>query len=106
MSTTRISPWGMRKLTSMRLFFIQAFVPAARNLQYMNRRMRPLALIAIVGFPLYFYIWNDLFPQPYENLPLRLAGSALFIPLLFSNRWPARIKKFLPYYWYAAVVYS
>ena len=96
----------MRKLMSIRLFFIQAFVPAARNLQYMNRRMRPLALIAIVGFPLYFYIWSDLFPQPYENLPLRLVGSALFIPILFSNRWPARIKKFLPYYWYATVVYS
>uniref|UniRef100_S0DF99 Putative sensor histidine-kinase response regulator n=1 Tax=termite gut metagenome TaxID=433724 RepID=S0DF99_9ZZZZ len=106
MSTTRISPWGIRKLMSIRLFFAQAFVPAARNLQYMNRRMRPLALLAIVGFPLYFYIWHDLFPQPYENLPLRLVGSALFIPILFSSRWPARAKKFLPYYWYATVVYA
>jgi signal transduction histidine kinase len=96
----------MRKLMAIRLFFAQAFVPAARNLRYMHRRMRPLALIAIVGFPLYFYIWHDLFPQPYENLPLRLVGSALFIPILFSNRWPAPAKKFLPYYWYATVFYS
>jgi signal transduction histidine kinase len=106
MSTTRIPPWGIRKLASIRPLLAQSFVPAARNLQYMSRRMRPFALIAIVGFPLYFYIWHSLFPQPYENLPLRLVGSALFIPILFSNRWPARTRQFLPYYWYATIFYS
>lgn len=68
--------------------------------------MRPFALIAIIGFPLYYFIWHDLFPQPYENLPLRMVGSALFIPIVFSNRWPARAKRFLPYYWYATIFYS
>jgi signal transduction histidine kinase len=106
MSTTRIPPWGIRKLASIRPLLAHAFVPAARNLHYMNRRMRPFALIAIIGFPLYFYIWHSIFPQSYENLPLRLTGSALFIPILFSNRWPASIKKFLPYYWYATIFYS
>ncbi|NYH19185.1 sensor histidine kinase [Paraburkholderia bryophila] len=106
MSTTRVSPWGIRKLTSLRPLLAQAFVPARRNLQYMHRRMRPFAIVAIVGFPLYFYIWHDLFPQAYENLPLRLVGSALFIPMLFSEHWPAQLKKFMPYYWYATVFYS
>nr|WKF59099.1 CAI-1 autoinducer sensor kinase/phosphatase CqsS [Paraburkholderia busanensis] len=96
----------MRKLTSLRAFLAQAFVPAARNLQYMQRRMRPFAAIAIVGFPLYYYIWHNLFPQTYENLPLRLVGSALFVPMLFSDRWPTPLKRFLPYYWYATVFYS
>jgi two-component system CAI-1 autoinducer sensor kinase/phosphatase CqsS len=106
MSTTGISPWGIRKLVSLRSLLAQTFVPAGRNLQYMRRRMRPFAMIAIVGFPLYFYVWHALFPQPYENLPLRLVGSALFIPILFSDRWPARTRKFLPYYWYATIFYS
>jgi signal transduction histidine kinase len=106
MSTTRVPRWGFRKLASIRPLLAQAFVPAARNLQYMNRRMRPFALIAIIGFPLYFYIWHNLFPQPYENLPLRLVGSALFVPILFSDRWPARAKRFLPFYWYAVIFYS
>jgi two-component system CAI-1 autoinducer sensor kinase/phosphatase CqsS len=106
MSTTRIPPWGIRKLGAIRPLLARAFVPAARNLQYMSRRMRPLAIIAIIGFPLYFYVWHDLFPQPYENLPLRLIGSAMFVPILFSGRWPERAKRFLPYYWYATIFYS
>jgi signal transduction histidine kinase len=106
MSTTRIPPWGSRKLASIRPLFARAFVPAARNLQYMNRRMRPLSIIAIIGFPLYFYVWHDLFPQPYENLPLRLIGAALFVPILFSGHWPEWAKRFMPYYWYATIFYS
>ncbi|PQV44934.1 HAMP domain-containing sensor histidine kinase [Paraburkholderia sp. BL21I4N1] len=106
MSTTRVSPWGIRKLTSLRALLAQAFVPAGRNLQYMHNRMRPLAIIAVIGFPLYFYVWHDLFPQPYENLPLRIVGSLLFMPMLFAEHWPASLKRFMPYYWYAAVFYS
>lgn len=106
MSTTKIPAWGIRKFASMRLLLTRAFVPAARNLQYMQRRMRPFAVLAIIGFPLYYFFWHQLFPQPYENLPLRLVGSALFVPILFLQRWPPRLKKFLPFYWYATVFYS
>ena len=106
MDATRIPPRGARTLVPIRLFLAQVFAPALRNLQYVSRRMRPFSIIAIVGFPLYYYIWNDLFPQPYENLPLRLVGSALFIPILFSDRWPSWAKKLMPYYWYATIFYS
>jgi two-component system CAI-1 autoinducer sensor kinase/phosphatase CqsS len=59
-----------------------------------------------VGFPLYYYVWKDLFPQPYENLTLRLIGSLLFIPILAFERWPAALKKLLPWYWYFCTLYA
>lgn len=86
--------------------FARAFAPALRNLQYAKRRMRPFALVAIIGFPLYYYIWNVLFPQPYENLTLRVIGSALFVPIVFYDHWPARAKNILPWYWYGVTLYA
>ncbi|RDV00999.1 sensor histidine kinase [Trinickia dinghuensis] len=83
-----------------------AFAPALRNIQYVERRLLPFSILAIVGFPLYFYIWHDLFPQPYENLTLRLIGSVLFVPVLFHRQWPAQAKRYLPYYWYAVILYA
>ena len=106
MSASKTSPWLIRAYASLRARSAHAFAPALRNLQYVKRRMRPLAAIAIVGFPLYYYVWRDLFPQRYESLPLRLVGAALFVPILLFDHWPARAKKWLAWYWYAACLYA
>lgn len=80
--------------------------PAVRNVEYFDRRRQALGIIAIVGFPLYYWVWRDLFPQPYENLSLRLLGSAMFVPLVFSHSWPSRWRRYLPHYWYFALLYA
>lgn len=61
-------------------------------------------LVAVFGFPLYYFVWHDLFPQPYENLPLRLAGAAIFVPIVFAKFWPEPLKRFFPLYWYVALL--
>lgn len=63
-------------------------------------------LIAVFGFPLYYYVWHDLFPQPYENLPLRLVGTAVFVPVVVAKLWPERLKRFFPLYWYFALLFA
>lgn len=80
--------------------------PAVRNVEYFDRRRVALGAIGIVGFPLYYWIWHDVFPQPYENLPLRLIGSALCVPLLFSRHWPTPLRRYLPHVWYFALLYA
>lgn len=82
------------------------FEPALRNLGYFERRLKAFGVIAIVAFPLFHVVWHDLFPQPYENLTLRLVGSALFVPLLFTERWPERARRYLPHYWYFSLLYA
>lgn len=83
-----------------------AFELAIRNVEYFDRRRLALGIIGVVAFPLYYYIWVCLFPQPYENLPMRLFGSALFVPLIFSQYWRRPLRRYLPYLWYFALFYS
>lgn len=80
--------------------------PALRNVAYIERRLTAFAILAIVTFPLYYYVWEYVFPQRYESLTLRLLGSALFVPMLFSRHWPGWMKAWLPYYWYFSLLYS
>jgi signal transduction histidine kinase len=82
------------------------FEPAFRNCAYFERRFYWFSLVAIFGFPLYYLIWHHFYPQSYENLPLRIVGSCLFIPILFKEKWHARLQKIFPYYWYFCITYA
>lgn len=82
------------------------FEPALRNVEYFQRRLSAFAVVGIVMFPLYYAIWHFLFPQPYENLGLRIFGAALFVPIVFSKHWPVSFKRLLPHYWYLVLLYA
>jgi signal transduction histidine kinase len=86
-----------------KLFCAKLFEPTR---QIIEQRQIAFGIVAIIGFPLYYYIWHSLFPQPYENLPLRLAGSAIFLPIALMRYWPAPLKKYLSWYWYAAILFG
>lgn len=49
------------------------------------RRLKLLGAFTLIGHPLFYWIWHDLLPQPYENLGARLAMAALGIPLLLDG---------------------
>lgn len=76
-----------------------------RSFHLVERNLTAISLCGAVGMPLYYFIWNDLFPQPYENLTLRLIGAGLCVPFLFLNAWPQRLRRLAPIYWYATVLY-
>ena len=65
-----------------------------------------ISIIATIGFPLYYIIWHYIFPQPYENLWLRLLGSALFIPSIFVKHWTKWMNRYKSIYWYLATLYT
>lgn len=77
-----------------------------RNVQYLEARFVGLGLIGVIGFPLYYFIWHDWFPQAYESLALRLVGMALFIPVVLTKFWPSQWRRFVPLYWYFALLYA
>lgn len=93
-------------LSLLRRLGARLMEPALRNVAYIERRLTVFAILAIVTFPLYYYVWEFVFPQRYESLTLRLVGSALFVPMLFSRYWPEWMKVWLPYYWYVSLLYS
>ncbi len=60
------------------------------------RRIQMVGALGVIGHPLYYAIWSYVFPQPYENIWLRLVCTALFVPLLFASALSH--KRWLPAY--------
>lgn len=77
-----------------------------QSVQYSTPKFVAVGAMAVMGFPLYYWIWGYLFPQPYENLPLRLFGSLLFVPLMLAAYWPLKLRRFLSIYWYVAIFFA
>jgi class 3 adenylate cyclase len=78
----------------------------ARSAEFAEPFMVTVALIGLVCHPLFYLIWSYVFPQPYENLALRLLASVICIPLALKAYWPPRIRPWLPLYWHAVVMFQ
>ncbi|HEV7775812.1 MAG TPA: HAMP domain-containing sensor histidine kinase [Luteibacter sp.] len=74
--------------------------------RYSQPKMVAIGVVGCFSLAIYYPVWAFLFPQPYENLPLRLACSAVFIPLALLPWWPRRWRAYLPTYWYIAMTLS
>jgi two-component system CAI-1 autoinducer sensor kinase/phosphatase CqsS len=69
-------------------------------------KLPALGLLAVIAFPLYYFIWTYAFPQPYESLPLRLAGTVLCVPVALRRQWPRRLMPYYLAYCYLAVLFA
>jgi two-component system CAI-1 autoinducer sensor kinase/phosphatase CqsS len=67
---------------------------------YAQNNLFLVGILGVFGFPLYYFIWKYLYPQPYENLYLRLSCAALFLPWLFTNRLSTKWVRFFPLYFF------
>ncbi len=67
------------------------------------KRIVQLSWIALVGMPLYYVVWHHWFPQPYENLWLRLGGLAACLPGICAARLARQ--RWFPAYQVAALTY-
>ncbi len=78
----------------------------ARSAETAEPLMVTAGLLGMIGQPLFYLIWRYVFPQPYENLTVRLIGGALCLPLVFKDRWPERLLPLRPLYWVLTVFYN
>jgi two-component system CAI-1 autoinducer sensor kinase/phosphatase CqsS len=51
-----------------------------------------------VCFPLFYYVWTYLIPQPYENLSLRVTIAVLMLSMVKRHAFPRLFQRYLPYY--------
>ncbi|EAS45706.1 hybrid sensor histidine kinase/response regulator [Photobacterium profundum] len=54
--------------------------------QYAEPNLSLVGWMGFIGFPLYYIVWAYIFPQPYENLTLRLACSLLFLGIVVRKK--------------------
>jgi two-component system CAI-1 autoinducer sensor kinase/phosphatase CqsS len=52
----------------------------------------------LVGYPLFYVIWETAGYR--ESLQYRTFCTFICLGLLLSSKWPQKMKRFLPYYWY------
>jgi class 3 adenylate cyclase len=78
----------------------------ARSAETAEPFMVTAGLLGLLGQPLFYGVWRYVFPQPYENLTVRLIGAALCVPLIFKERWPERLLGLRPLYWVLTVFYN
>ena len=77
-----------------------------QSAHYSRHNATLVGFLGTVGYPLYYYVWAELFPQPYENLWLRLIGTLLFLPLLLYRYWPERLQQWFTLYWLVVLIYG
>jgi signal transduction histidine kinase/BarA-like signal transduction histidine kinase len=56
--------------------------------------------VGLFAHPLYWYIWTYIYPGFYESTFFRFLCSAVSIPVILLNFWPARLKTYFPIYWF------
>jgi len=76
---------------------------ADQSVRYAQRHMNKLAVAGIVCLTGYYFIWKHVYPDDYENLFVRLAGSLLCVPALFFNRLYKRNTSGFALYWVFAM---
>ncbi|NCO46663.1 MAG: hybrid sensor histidine kinase/response regulator, partial [Vibrio sp.] len=67
--------------------------------QYAEPNLTLVGWMGFIGFPLYYYVWTYLFPQPYESMELRAICAILFAGIIFRNSTPKHLQHYLPYYY-------
>mgnify|MGYP000125436422 CR=1 FL=1 len=77
-----------------------------RSLSNSAHQLVLVGAIAFISFPLFYWVWTAWFPQPYENLSLRLIGSFLGLGLMLTPYWPSSFKPYLPWYWFCSILYG
>ncbi|WP_051882814.1 sensor histidine kinase [Salinisphaera hydrothermalis] len=78
-----------------------------QSASYGRSIMATFAIIEIIGQPLYYYMWHDLYPQHYENLWLRAVCVLFAIPMLFERNISRMrdVEPWLTLYWLFALVF-
>ena len=60
-----------------------------RSLKLAEPFLVAAGLLGLLGQPLFHLVWRFGFPQPYENLALRMVAGLSCLPLSLRHLWPA-----------------
>lgn len=68
--------------------------------EYAKPNIAIVGVLGFFGFPLYYYIWQYIYPQQYENLEFRILCSILFLPFIFYTKIPTALHSRFPKYFF------
>lgn len=65
----------------------------------------PLAIIGLISFIGYYFIFHSVESTEYESITIRIIGGSICLLLLLKNYWPQKIRWLLPWFWYFTLLY-
>jgi two-component system CAI-1 autoinducer sensor kinase/phosphatase CqsS len=68
-------------------------------------KIRAAALIGVLSFPTFYFVWAHMLPQPFESISLRAIGTGLCLLLALGSYWPARLRRYLVPFSYVTFLY-
>ncbi|MDF2155420.1 hybrid sensor histidine kinase/response regulator [Vibrio sp. CAU 1672] len=71
--------------------------------QYAEPNLTLVGWMGFLGFPTYYFVWANFFPQPYENWWLRMVCALLFLVIIFRNKLSHTWRKLMPYYYQGVI---
>lgn len=77
-----------------------------RNLLSSTQQMVLVGGIIFLVYLIFYWMWTEFYPQPYESFWLRLTGSLLGLGLMLTPYWPEPLKPFVPWYWFVTLLYT
>ncbi len=86
-------------------FYLLARDLFIRNLNYLDPSLTIIGLFGAILFPAYYLVWVYVFPQSYENLPLRLIASLLCLIIAARQYLPRWLRRFDPLLWFLTCLY-
>ncbi|MDF1654836.1 MAG: response regulator [Coxiellaceae bacterium] len=78
----------------------------AGKLSETGAQYKAYGIFGFLNFPFYYIVWLYLSPESYESLALRVVCTLLCCFLIFYEKWPLRLKPYLPLYWYITLVFT
>ncbi len=78
----------------------------SERLKYNKHHLLAFGLIAVFAHPAFWFWWTYIYPNPYENISLRIIGALSCIALLFFTFYEEKYKNFLKFYWLFIVIYN
>jgi two-component system CAI-1 autoinducer sensor kinase/phosphatase CqsS len=70
-----------------------------------QRKIRAAAVIGVFGFPIFYFVWTYVLPQPYDSIPLRAVGTVLCLALALTQWWPVRARRYIVPFSYFTYLY-
>jgi CheY-like chemotaxis protein len=62
-------------------------------------------VVGAIGYPLFYLVYTEILPQPYENLAIRLMATVSCLLLALRDRWPTRLQGWYLAYSYGVLLY-
>jgi two-component system, CAI-1 autoinducer sensor kinase/phosphatase CqsS len=75
-------------------------------LEHARPNLTMVGLFSSVGYLAYYFIWKDVFPQPYENLSLRIFCAVISLPTILFRYIPDSLRKFFPLYFSCTLFFA